>query len=212
MTFRDKNRSNSGCNQLAERRRRTCSVPTRKTRETIHAEKLFESVRKFKCEYKSKWNKENADGFVEVRQFQWTFWNDKVLEIQSENEKVFVFMNNRSTEYSPDTIEMCRKRIFSFYKMAEMYTNSIYCDIRQQAADKSEMTVLIGVDAIQKYRCSKLLRLWKIISWEHQRKASHRVPTNDAMHETEDLITRNVAEFLNVVYDLRKWSELEIWI
>lgn len=121
-------------------------------------------------------------------------------------------MNNRSTEYSPDTIEMCRKKIFCFYKVAEMYTNSIYNDIRQQTAHTSELTVLIGLDAIQKYRCSKLLRLWKIISWEHQRKASNRVPTVGAMHETEDMITRNVAEFLNVVYDLRKWSELEIWI
>lgn len=132
--------------------------------------------------------------------------------MQKENEKVFEFMINRSTEYSPDTIEMCRKKIFCFYKMAEMYTNNIYNDIRQQATDRSELTVLIGLDAIQKYRCRKLLRLWKIISWEHQRQNSNRVPTSDAMHETEDLITRNVAEFLNVVYDLRKWTELEIWI
>lgn len=204
MTFRDKNRSNSGCTQLAERRRRTCSVPTRRTRDTIHAEKLFESVQKLKSEYTSKWNTENPDGLVDVRRFQWTFWNDKVLEMQKENEKVFEFMINRSTEYSPDTIEMCRKKIFCFYKMAEMYTNNIYNDIRQQATDRSELTVLIGLDAIQKYRCRKLLRLWKIISWEHQRQNSNRVPTSDAMHETEDLITRNVAEFLNVVYDLRK--------
>lgn len=125
-----------------------------------------------------------------------------MLEILNENEKVFVFMNERSIEYSPYTIEMCRNKILCFYTIADMYKNSIYKEILQDDTKKSELTVLIGLDAIQKYRCSNFLRLWKIISWDHQR--NHSVPTGDDFQETEMLMKRNVEEFLNVIYDLRK--------
>lgn len=195
---------------MLERRRRTASVPTRKTKATIHAEKLVDSIRKQQREFHAKWNLENSVGAVDARQFQWDFWKEKVLEIQKENEKVFVFMNDRSAEYSPDTIEMCRKKILCFYKMAELYKDSIYKEILRETEHRSELTVLIGLDAIQKYRCSKYLRLWKIISWEHQRNATsgNRDPTRGSprndFYETEALITRNVGEFLNVIYDLRK--------
>lgn len=82
-----------------------------------------------------------------------------------------------------------------------MYKNSIYQEILKEDTEKSELTVLIGLDEIQKYRCSNFLRLWKIISWDHQH--NHNVPTGDDFQETEALFTRNVKEFLNVIYDLR---------
>lgn len=204
MSVCDENQSNSCGTHLAERRRRTRSVPNRKTRETIYAAKLIESIRKIRREFHAKWNSENFGGSVDVRQFQWDFWKDGVLDIQNENEKVFVYMNNRPDEYSADTIEMCHEKIIYFYKIADMYKDSIYEQILRQATDKSEMTVLIGLDAIQKYRCRNFLKLWNIISWEHQRTASDRWPTRDVLHETEATITRNVGEFLNVVYDFSK--------
>lgn len=206
MSIRDENQSNFGCTRLAVRRhRRTCSVPLRKTTETqTHTANLVKSIQKIQCEFNSKWNSEHArNGTVDKRQFQWNFWLDKVLELQDENEKVFVFMNERSDEYSPDTIEMCRKKILYFYKMADLYRNSIYGEIQRQERNKIELTIMIGVESIQKYRCSKFLRLWKIISWEHQRTiAKTNGSSTYRLNDTESLIMRNVREFLNVVYDL----------
>lgn len=202
MCFRDEDRTNSGCIELAERRRRSRDVPTRQKKETKHSDKLLNSIRELQSEFNANWDSENIDGFVDVRQFQWNFWNRKMLEILNENEKAFVFMNERSTEYSPHTIDMCRNKILCFYTMADMYKNSIYKEISENDTEKSELTVLIGIDAIQKYRCSNFLRLWKIISWDHQR--NHNVPTGDDFEETETLFTLNAKEFLNVIYDLRR--------
>lgn len=204
MSIRDKNQPNSGCTRMAVRRhRRTSSVPLRNSTETIHAPKLIKSIQKFQCEFNSKWNCEIArNGTVDKRQFQWAFWLDKVLKLQKENESVFAFMNKKSNEYSPDTIEMCRKKILCFYKMADLYKDSIYREIQRPNGKKVELTIMIGVESIQKYRCKKFLRLWKIISWEHQRnvaKADGSIAYR--LHNTESLITRNVREFMNVIYE-----------
>lgn len=203
MSFRGGNQSNFCCsNQIADYRPRSIRNLDRKTNGKLYAERLFKSVQKYAAEFNSKWESENIDGVVGTGQFQWNFWNEKISEIQLENEKVFVAMNAKSGVYSAETIEMCYKKIYHFYRMAEMYNHSICNEILQRKFDKSELSVLIGLEEIQKYRCRKFLKLWKIISLNHQRTATNTNLKNGS-NDPEALITRHVREFLNVIYEMR---------
>lgn len=205
MSFGNEYQTNLRSTHLAERCRRALSVSRRKSKESLYGQKLIDSIQKLRYEFHQKWNGEHFVDVCDVRKIQWDFWNERVLAISKENEKVFVFMNRHRTKYSPETIEMCRKKIHYFHKLANMYRDSIYMDLSRELGEMSEMTVMIGLEAIEKYRCSKFIRLWNIASWQHQcTSASDRPPTRDPMYEMEALLTHNVGEFLKVVYDLQK--------
>lgn len=171
---------------------------TQRTREQIYAENLLRSIERFKREYNTILNRESGN-VLNLQDFLTIFWMGKCEMFNIENDKVLMFMIERNTEYSPETIDACRMKIAAFHRLMNMYMQSIYASLRsRQPVRMTEMTAWIALDALQKYRCRKYLRLWRVLSWEHQRSAVEQVPSTTI--DLETVITNNVDEFLKVVY------------
>lgn len=209
-------------------------VPVRALTGSIFVREFLKSFKKFEAEYHAQLKGENIKRAVELRTFQVKFWQQKATEVHLENAKVLDWMKKSRAKLKPDAIKKCEERIFQFVAMLRLLNRDIRAAIVQQSAKQSELTVLIAVEAIQKYRCRKYLKEWMATTSGDRRaittpeisrattpSGSRRATTegsNDPnrlltpqqnIHASEAQILHHVCKFIRLVFEHSKRAQAQ---
>lgn len=197
MSLPKKRRTNPCNTQLAEKYQKS-SVSERAQKQSLFGPELLESIKNLRFEYNEQLKRKNIKRVDQLRSFQWDFWKQKATEMYIENAKVFIFMNKSRGQYSLEAIKSCWHKISQFVIMIHLLNRDIRTEFVQNSIEKSELTVLISVETIQKYCCREYIKDWKSKALETRRASSK--PT-EKLNETEVLVTQHVEKYLKNIYE-----------
>lgn len=203
MSLQTKKLTNS-CNRVAVKHQPS-GVFVRAPKASGFGQEFLKSVKNLQSEYNAQLKYKDIKRENELRNFQWSFWKRKATEVHAENAKVFVLLSKSRASFKPNATKMCWEKMIYFYMLLNLLNRDVRTDIADRSANKSELTVLISVDAIQKYRCRKFLKDWKVETSKKQPPVSGRRQTpREKLNQTETMITHHVREFLKLVYEHAK--------
>lgn len=208
MSFQTNTLSNSRSTRVAENRSQNeVIVPERALEVSAFVQDFQESLNKLRTEYNTQIERAHIRQIDDVRNFQWNFWKQMVMELHVENAQVYVLMNKSRAGFSPDAIKMCWNKINQFYMMLKLLNRDVRSGILNHSVDKSALIVLISVDEIRKFRCREYLTYWKAMRFGNQTAVSEH-PDNSSikLDETESQIAHHVREFLKLIYETCKRS------
>lgn len=174
------------------------AVSERARRQAAFGPELLNSITHLRSEYTEQLKRTNIKQVEQLRSFQWNFWKQKATEMYIENAKVFILMNKLRDKYSLEAIKLCWHKIGQFIFMVHLLNRDIRTEFVQNSVEKSELTVLISVETIQKYRCREFIKDWKPKASETRRASS--MPC-EKMNDTEALVTQRVEKFMKIIYD-----------
>lgn len=175
-------------------------VPERTLEVSAFVQDFQQSLTKLRTEYNTRIKRADIKQVDDVRNFQWNFWQQMVIQVHLENAKVYVFMNKSRADFTPDAIKMCWNKINQFYMMLRLLNRDVRSEILNNSMDKSALTILISVDVIRKFRCREYLRYWKAMRFKNP-TAELPETSSIKLDETESQITHHVREFLKLIYE-----------
>lgn len=201
MSFQGKMSINS-CPKQVVKKNQPKGVSERAKKESAFGTGFLKSIENLHADYNAQLKRENITRVDELRDFQWNFWKLKATEVHVENAKVFVLMNKSRADFTPEDIEKCWNKITDFHVMLRLMNRDIRSDLERKDVDRKALTVLISVDAIQKFRCRKYLKGHQIKALANQSLGSKPTLTlSGKPSETGDLIKYHLREFLKLIHE-----------
>lgn len=192
----------NSCPTQAVKKNQPKGVSERAKKESAFGPRFLKSIENLHAEYNARLKRENIERVDELREFQWNFWKLKATEVHMENAKVFVLMNKSRADFTPEDIEKCWNKITDFHVMLRLMNRDIRSDLERKGVDKKALTVLISVEAIQKFRCRKYLNGRQIKALADQSIGSKQTLTPSGKpSETGDLIKFHLREFLKLIHE-----------
>lgn len=185
--------------QDAARHRSTNSVG-RSLEKSLFGAELIRSINDIQSEYNARLQRTNIDQADGLRKFQWNYWKQKVTQMHLENAKVYVHIHESPDDYVRGALELCWNKITEFYLMLNLMNRDLRADLVANDAEESERTMLISIEAIQKFRCRSHLKEWRVNKMQTESNDSIDDETNSidtiGDSDTDDIFYEKIRDSL----------------